>query len=108
MLHAGVTNFGYHRNLASMFAPTMLVAELSKIKVQRLLHWWTHLGRFRYKTVYIPGAENCWGNFLLKWWEIGRGARGEALGSVPLRAIAVSAFADAYWTLSSKTATQSS
>lgn len=59
-------HFFYHLNLAYMFSPAVLVAKLSNIKAQRLLHWQPHLGQIRHEIVHIPGAENCSSTFLLK------------------------------------------
>ena len=66
MMWCGRLYFGErnHRNLAYIFNPEACRGAVPKAASQRLEHWRTFLGQYRFTVVHIPGVENNWGDFL--------------------------------------------
>ena len=59
--------------------------------------------------MHIPGSENCWGDLLSRWRNLGTGTDGEVSGSVEpgsvqVRSMAVYACHDAKYNLPTKSA----
>lgn len=104
MLYVRVAIFSDHRNLANIFSPEVLVAELSKNATQWLLHWRTHSGQLCDDIMHIKGKESCWGDLLSRLRQISAEADGERKGSLSVCALAVCARADADFSLPSNTA----
>ena len=82
LLRGGVNIDCDFRNMAYIFSPGALVAELPKATGQRRLHWQTYLGKLDYQIVHIPGSKNCWGDLLSRWRKLVTEADGEASGPV--------------------------
>ena len=64
LLWQGVHIFCDHRNLAYIFNPEACRGAVPKAASQRLEHWRTFLGQYRFTVVHIPGVENNWGDLL--------------------------------------------
>lgn len=68
----------------------------------------SHLGQFRYKIMYIPGKDNCWGDLFSRWRRTSGEANRRRVVSMKVRAVAVYARADTDFTLLSKNAIKAS